>query len=403
MTKKVVVSGSTGQDGSYMIEYLLRNTDNTVIAAVRRTSQAILDNLKGVLDNPRVKIVTLDLCDGEAIRKLVRDERPDYFINFGAQTFVSDSWSHPVAHMNTNAISLIHILEAVREYVPACRVYSAGSSEQWGDVVYSPQDEKHPYRPRSVYGVSKCAAAMLCKVYRESYGLYVVHGILFNHESERRQDYFVTRKITKGVARIAKAIKEDKSFDPIELGNLDAKRDWSHAEDFVDGVWRMLHQEEYRSVRTNSHQGSDDPVVSRSILHEYILSSGETHSIREFVEKSFRVVGIQTIWGRQNEIERMMETLLDHNLAVGLRLVNGKPDGENPLVVVNPIFYRPAEVAVLHGDSTLARTELGWSPKVSFDELVRRMVVCDMKECGLLDIWTQDIPGGLAKMSKLGS
>ncbi len=376
MTKKIIVTGATGQDGSYMIEYLLANTSNTIIAAIRRTSQAILSNLKDVLDNPRVKLVTVDLCDGEAVRGLIRDEKPDYFINFGAQTFVADSWKHPVAHMQTNAISLIHILEAVREYVPACRVYSAGSSEELGDVLYSPQDEKHPMRPRSPYGVAKCAARLLCKVYRESYGLYVVHGMLFNHESERRQDYFVSRKITKAVARIARAIKDGKPFGPLELGNLDAKRDWSHAEDFVDGVWRMLNQDEYRAdFPVNAHS---NPLLmwqhDASNAREYILSSGETHTVREFVKKAFAAAGIETYWSSDG--------LTEYAVAWNKPTPN-EMAAPAKLVRINPAFYRPAEVALLLGTSEAARRELGWSPKVSFDDLVNRMVKHDLAAVGL--------------------
>lgn len=350
--KKVIVSGASGQDGSYMIEYLLKHTDNTVIAALRRTSQAILSNLQGVLDNPRVKLVTVDLCDGAAVRSLIQQERPDYFINLGAQTFVSDSWTHPVAHMNTNAISLIYILEAIREYVPACRFYSAGSSEQYGDVHYSPQDEKHPMSPRSIYGVSKCAASHITKVYRESYGLYAVHGVLFNHESPRRQSYFVTRKITMGVARCAANPYQE---HPLELGNLDAQRDWSHARDFVEGIWLMLNQEKPR---------------------EYVLASGETHSVREFVELAFNAAGIGGHWIKGKTPESEMYAL------------PGRQSGDihmspTPIVVINPAFYRPAEVALLHGDPSRARAELGWSPRTSFPELVREMVEHDLALVGI--------------------
>lgn len=365
--KKVIVTGATGQDGSYMIEYLLDNTDNTIIAAVRRTSQAILSNLEKVLNNPRVKFVTMDLCDGEAIRKLIRDEKPDYFINFGAQTFVSDSWHHPVAHMETNAISLIHILEAIREYVPNCRVYSSGSSEQFGDVKYSPQDEKHPMSPRSVYGVSKCAASHLCKVYRESYNMYIVHGILFNHESERRQEYFVTRKITKNVARIYDALNRGLDFEPLELGNLDAKRDWSHAQDFIDGVWRMLNQDKYVT------KTADNPLslLNNSTVGEYVLSSNETHTVREFVEKAFAAANIHGKW--RLGFTPQEETYILPRIGT---------DSFSTLVKINPKFYRPAEVELLHGNSDLARKELGWAPKVTFDDLVQRMVKNDLQKLG---------------------
>lgn len=386
-TKKVIVTGATGQDGSYMIEYLLANTENTIIAAVRRTSQSILSNLTKVLDNPRVKFVTVDLCDGEAMRSLIREEKPDYFINFGAQTFVADSWKNPTAHFQTNAISLIHILEAIREYVPACRFYSAGSSEQWGDVKYSPQDEKHPMSPRSIYGASKCAASHITKIYRESYGMYAIHGILLNHESERRQEYFLTRKVSKGVARIRNALVFGKDFEPIELGNIDAYRDWSHAEDFVDGVWRMLNQDQYGSIKNevidhssffNSSKQESGNKLIKSLLElgwtpkEYVLASNETHTVREFIEKAFAVAGIKGIWwkGLDGKPESE-EYLLSRDGVIATK-------AKVTLVKINPKFYRPADVELLHGDSTLARKELGWAPKNSFDDLVSRMVKHDI-------------------------
>jgi GDPmannose 4,6-dehydratase len=348
--KKVIVTGASGQDGSYMTEYLLKNTKHIIVIVLRRTSQAILSNLTDALANPRVKVADADLTDHEAVRRLIREERPDYFINFAAQTFVADSWANPVAHMQTNAISLIHILEAIREYVPHCHVYSAGSSEQFGNVKYNPQDEKHPLSPRSIYGVSKCTAQLICKVYRESYGLYIVHAILFNHESERRQSYFVSRKISLGVARIAAAIKAGKPFEPIELGNIDSKRDWSHAADFMDGVWRMLNQ-----------QGSPQ---------EYVLASGETHSVREFVELAFTEAGIDGHWFNNDTPEK--EVFVYHKMYPNAIVSGGC------LVCINPKFYRPADVEILWGDSTKARRELGWAPKVTFSELVSRMVKHDL-------------------------
>lgn len=351
--KKIIVTGATGQDGSYMIEYLLENTQDTIIAAMRRTSQAILSNLEAVLGNPRVKLVTMDLNDAHSIESLIRDEKPDFFINLGAQTYVADSWISPAVHMQTNAVSLIHIYEAIRKHVKHCRVYSAGSSEQWGDVKYSPQDENHPMSPRSVYGVTKCAAALLTKVYRESYGLFAIHGILTNHESERRQNYFLTRKVTSGVARIYHAMRTGQSFEPMELGNVNASRDWSHALDFVDGIWKMLNQDKPR---------------------EYVLSSGETHTVREFVEKAFAAADItyQTQW--------VGEGLNEQFITNQCWSVRHKEDGVfKTLVKINPAFYRPAEVELLWGDSSRARIELGWAPKIGFYELVRRMVENDIK------------------------
>lgn len=364
--KKVVISGITGQDGSYMAEYLLEKGYN-IVGAARRTSQLIDSNIKGFINHPNFRLEMMDLCDSNSITELIKNERPDYFINLGAATFVSDSWNVPALHMQANAISLIHILEAVRNYSPLCRVYSAGSSEMWGDVSYSPQDENHPMSPRSMYGVSKVAAKFTCKVYRESYGLYVVHGTLLNHESERRQKYFVTRKITSNVARIKHSIDYGESFRPLELGNLDAKRDWSHAGDFVSGIWMMLNQEEYNKSLKEEFQalkGYSELEKSKWLsknIKEYVLSSNETHSIREFVELSFSEVGIHGEWvkGIRPEDEKYVSKY-------------------GTLVAINPKFYRPADVEALHGNSNLIRKQLKWNPQVSFKELVKKMVQHDI-------------------------
>lgn len=227
--------------------------------------------------------------------------------------------------------------------------FSGNSSEEFGDVIYSPQDINHPIRPRSPYGASKTAARHLVKVYRDSYNLYAVHGILFNHEGTKRGEEFVTRKISKGVARIYHAIKNNKSFDPIELGNLDAKRDWSDSEDFVDGVWKMLNQNEPK---------------------DYVLSSNETHSIREFVQKAFEAANIQGVWHGNGANEEFSIT----NLMAEMSDIKS-----STLVKINPKYYRPAEVDLLLGDSTPAREELGWKPKISFDSLVSRMVKFDIE------------------------
>jgi GDPmannose 4,6-dehydratase len=346
---KVIVTGATGQDGSYMIDFLLENTQHEIIAAVRRTSQFINGNLKHNLSNPRLKIIHLDLIDPHSITSAIKNEKPDYFINFGAQTFVKDSWNMPALHFSTNATATIHILEAIKNYAPLCRFYSAGSSEEFGDISYSPQDINHPMKARSPYGASKIAARQLVKVYRESYGLYAVHGILFNHESPRRQSYFVTRKITKNVARIYHALKKGSmDFEPLKLGNLNAKRDWSDSKDFVEGVWLMLNQ--------------DKPK-------DYVLSSGETHSIKEFIERAFNEAKIIGIWLNENNPEKIIYAMpvLDDIQYI-------------PLVVVDPEFYRPAEVDLLLGDSSPIREELGWKPKTSFGELVKKMVEHDINE-----------------------
>jgi GDPmannose 4,6-dehydratase len=253
----------------------------------------------------------------------------------------------PLHVMDVNANGVLRCLEAIKNFSPKCRFYSAGSSEQFGDVDYSPQDIKHPMKPRSPYGASKCAAHHLVKVYRESYDLYAVHGILFNHEGTKRGEEFVTRKITKGVARIHHKLKNGcQEFDPISLGNIYAKRDWSDSEDFVDGVWLMLNEQK-------------EPK-------DYVLASGETHTIKEFVEKSFGYAGIKGHWV---EVEDSPEQT---------RYIHDCDDRYYDLVVINPEFYRPAEVELLLGDSTPIRKEVGWKPKSTFDGLVKKMVKHDI-------------------------
>ena len=374
--KKVLVTGVSGQDGSYMVDYLLANTPHLVFGMVRRTAKPDLSNLSLSINNPRFQLVVGDLSDTTSIDNVVRQIHPDYLINLAAQSFVKSSWDLPEQTLDVTGIGVVRVLEAVRKHVPHCRVYSAGSSQQWGDVPYSPQDEKHPMRPRSPYGCAKCLASHIVKVYRESYNLYAVHAILANHESERRGIEFVTRKITLGVARIAKAIRDGVPFEPLELGSLDAKRDWSHAEDFVDGIWRMINQEQHRQdwpVWTDTH-GTTKEIMVLNHLREYVLASGETHTVRSFVEKAFEIAGIKGLWSGEGAAEVYIRTREYPKALVG----------GGCLVSINPAYYRPAEVELLLGDATRAKTELGWSPKVSFDELVKRMVENDLRNAGVL-------------------
>jgi len=346
--KKILITGILGQDGANMAEYLLKNTDYKIFGMMRRSSNPNLTNIKAFKDNPKFKLEFLDLSDSNSIETVVKEIQPDYFINFAANSFVGISWKMPEQVMDVNALGVLRCLEAIKKFKPDCRFYSAGSSEEWGNVDYSPQDIKHPIKPRSPYGASKAAARHIVKVYRESYNLYAVHGILFNHEGTKRGEEFVTRKISKGVARIYHSILNSKNVYPIELGNLDAKRDWSDSRDFVEGVWLML----------NQHHPKD-----------YILSSGEAHSIREFVEKSFLCAGLEGFWEGSKEEEKYY--LLG---CTREKIAKFEPC----LVKINKEFYRPAEVDLLLGDSSPIRRELGWSPKISFDELVRSMVEFDI-------------------------
>ncbi len=341
--KKVIITGVTGQDGSFMADYLLKNTEHTIIAGIRRLSVKNHDNISHLVHHPRFRLIDLDITDSVNVEDVIAREKPDYFINFAANSFVGVSWTQPANHMNTNAMAVMYQLEAIRKHCPKCHYYNAGSSEEFGDVLYSPQAELHPLRPRSPYGVSKASARHMVKVWRDSYNLFAIQGWLFNHEGTRRGEEFVTRKITKNVARIQKEYPIG-DFKPIELGNVDAKRDWSDAEDFVHGVWLMLNQESPK---------------------EYVLSSDETHSIREFVEEAFNFAGFAKEKCRWEGYS-----------------VNEKYYHEDQILVqISPAFYRPAEVDLLLGDSDLARRELGWSPKTNFLGLVRKMVANDMKSC----------------------
>lgn len=364
----VMITGVTGQDGSHMADLLLRTTTHNIVGGARRLAVDNHKNIQHLEGNPRFNIVNFDLSDTHAIDQILQEVRPSYFINLAAQTFVKASWDFPVQTWEVNTTGVLHILEAIRQYVPSCRFYNAGSSEEFGDVVYSPQDEKHPMRPRSPYAASKAGARQIVKVYRESYNLFAIQSWLFNHEGTRRGKEFVSRKITSNVVRIYQEIKAGlgSPIMPLELGNLSAKRDWSDAEDLVPAIWLM---------------------VNNSEPAEYVVSSGENHSIREFVEFAFEGVGIKGRWVGEGENEQFVT-----NIYEGVDTV---------LVRVNPAFYRPAEVADLLGDSSKIRRELNWRPQTDFQHLVAKMVHCDMAEAGLSeDFFNLHVKIGVKKSAK---
>jgi len=347
MSKKVLITGVTGQDGSYMADFLLESTNYEIYGMVRRASTNNYHNIKHLLNNNRFKLMTGDLTDSQSIDNIVKEVLPDYFINLAAQSFVGASWQIPEQTFEIDAMGVIRCLEAIRKHAPKCRFYNAGSSEELGNVDYSPQDENHPLKPRSPYGAAKAAARHLVKVYRESYDLFAIQGLLYNHESPRRGEEFVTRKITKAIARIKKALDYGYEFEPLELGNIDAKRDWSHAKDFVQGIWTMLNQ---------------------SSPKEYLLASGETHTVREFVEKAFLYAGIKGRWVFTGDLNN---TLPENEVF--------KKDSGEILMKINSVFYRPAEVDLLLGDSSKAKNDLKWNPKITFENLIKEMVENDLK------------------------
>jgi GDPmannose 4,6-dehydratase len=337
--KKVIVTGVTGQDGSHMVDYLLKNTDYSIYGTARRLSVKNHENILHLEDEPRFKLINMDLNDAHSIRDVVIDTQPDYFINFAAQSFVAGSWDYPIQTWITDADSVLHILESIRRFAPECRFYNAGSSEEFGDVIKTPQDESHPLLPQSPYGAAKCGARHLVRVYRESYKLFAVQGWLFNHEGVRRGLEFVTRKITHRVACIKKSLNNNLTPKPLELGNIEAKRDWSDAEDFMEGVWLMLNQ--------------DSPK-------EYVLASGEMHSIREFLTSCLKEASIEWEATGNGKDEVFKEKSTGHII-----------------FKVNPKFYRPAEVHKLCGDPSLAEKELGWTRKTDFRGLVKKMYGSD--------------------------
>lgn len=352
-TKCVIVTGVTGQDGSHMVDYLLKNTDYIIFGGVRRLSINNHSNIKHVKSD-RFHLINFDLNDSNNINKIIEKIQPDYFINFAAQSFVACSWDFVKITWDTNCTSVIDILESIKMYKPSCRLYQAGSSEEFGNVDYSPQDENHPLKPRSPYGASKVASRQIIKVYRESYNLYAIQGWLFNHEGTRRGEDFVTRKITKHVAYIHSSIKNNKLFKPIELGNIYAQRDWSDSEDFVDGVWKMLNQDIYNK----NYSG---------IPSEYVFSSNETHTIKEFIEIAFKNINIVGYWKNDTS----------DNINEKYYYINDNNE-EIILVQINSSFYRVAEVDLLLGNSNKARSELTWLPKVSFTQLIEKMVKNDI-------------------------
>jgi GDPmannose 4,6-dehydratase len=312
--RKAFITGITGQDGSYLAEILLEK-DYEVYGMVRRSStfnRSRIDHLYG-----RLELVYGDLGDGSSLNQLMRTIRPDEVYNLGAQSHVRVSFDMPEYTADVVALGTLRLLDAIREGDLRCRFYQASSSEMFGKVHEVPQNEKTEFHPRSPYAVGKLFAHWITRNYREAYGMYAVNGILFNHESPRRAESFVTRKITVAIGGILRGEQKE-----LRLGNLEAKRDWGYALDYMEGAWRMLQQDE-----------PDD----------YVLATGQTHSVQEFLEAAFTYAGLD--W--------------------------------RDYVKIDPRYFRPAEVDLLVGDFSKAKEKLGWEPTVRFDELVRMMVDAD--------------------------
>ncbi len=330
--KNALITGITGQDGSYLAELLLEKGYN-VYGIMRRKSVVDYGNVDHIKD--KIRFIYGDMTDLISLINAMKISQADEVYNLAAQSFVSTSWEQPLATAEIDAIGVTNMLEAIRTVKPSAHFYQASTSEMFGLVQEMPQTEKTPFYPRSPYGVAKLYGHWITKNYRESYGLYACSGILFNHESERRGKEFVTRKITDAVARIKQGLQEY-----VELGNMDAKRDWGHSKDYVRAMWLMLQQEE-----------PDD----------YVIATNETRTVREFVETAFSHVGITVQW---------QGTGVDE---IGADAATGKT-----IVKVNRKFFRPAEVEVLLGNPAKAETKLGWRREIPFADLVKRMVENDM-------------------------
>lgn len=317
--KKAFITGITGQDGSYLAEFLL-DKGYQVYGLTRRTSTQNYERIAHIMHNPNLELISGDLIDQNSIASALKDIQPDEFYNLAAQSFVKTSWEQPVLTGEFTALGVTRMLEAVRLVCPTAKFYQASSSEMFGKVQQVPQTETTPFYPRSPYGVAKVYGHWITVNYRESYKMFAVSGILFNHESPRRGLEFVTRKIANGVARVKLGKQEQ-----VELGNLDSKRDWGYAKDYVEAMWLMLQQPE---------------------PEDYVIATGETHSVQEYLEQACLVAGLPD-W----------QTVFQHN----------------------PKFDRPAEVDSLIGDAAKAKAQLSWEPRVRFQELVKIMVEAELE------------------------
>jgi GDPmannose 4,6-dehydratase len=333
--KKALITGITGQDGAYLTKFLF-DKGYVVYGAFRRSAVLNLSGLKYLGVDDKVSYLPLELLEFTNIYRAIEKIQPDEIYNLGAQSFVALSFEEPIFTADVTALGPLRILEAIRAVKPDTKFYQASSSEMFGKVQTIPQNEKTPFYPRSPYAASKLFAHWITVNYRESYGIFACSGVLFNHESPLRGLEFITRKVTYGIARIKNSLQ-----DKVVLGNLDSKRDWGYAPEYVEAMWLMLQQK--------------DP-------DDYVVATGETHSIREFAEHAFRYAGFDIVW-KGKAIEEK-----------GIDKKTGKT-----LIEVSPEFFRPAEVDILLGDYSKAKERLNWQPRTKFPDLVSIMMDADIK------------------------
>lgn len=334
--RKALITGITGQDGSYLAELLL-SKNYIVHGIIRRSSSFNTERIDHIYQDPHESNKTLflhygDVTDSLSIDRIIQEVLPDEIYHLGAQSHVHVSFDVPGYTAQTDAVGTLNMLEAMKNHVPDAKFYNAATSELFGKVLETPQKETTPFNPRSPYGVAKLYAYHIIKNYRESYDMFCVNGILFNHESERRGSTFVTKKITEGL------VKYLKDGTPFYLGNIEAKRDWGYAPDFVEGMWRMLQQ--------------DEP-------EDFVLATGETHTIREFINECLRYIPNKFAWIKAPDKDT--DILWDR-------------ENERIVIGIDEKYYRPAEVDLLLGDPSKAKEKLGWEPKTKFKDLVKRMM-----------------------------
>ncbi len=372
MPKSIIITGVNGQLGQFLVKYLQENQpDVKIIGTVRHKSY---DKQEYIFDSSTITWELMDLSDVHSIDNLIIKYKPDYFVNTSANAFVGDSWKIPVQHLEQNCIGVLHQLEAIRKHSPNTRYFNMGTSEEFGNNVNDGklQGEDTKIDPKSPYGASKAAARYLISIYRKSYNLYAIQNWTFNFESELRGEKYVTKKVTQGVARIKKALDNNLPFEPIELGNLDSVRSWQFCGDVADSIWRSLNQdiynEEIKKHKDNDlNNGISHPTIfDVPYIKEYVVSSTESHTIRELVEEAFKCARIDGYWTYKPD---------DRNISEQFQLLNSI----KVLVKINPKYFRPLDVTFLNGDSSLIQKELGWKPTLTFKELIKRMVDWDLK------------------------
>lgn len=356
MSKSIIITGINGQLSQFLTKYLQENVPELQIIGTLRHKSARKETY--IFDTNRVTFDLMELSDHVSIENLIQKYKPDYFVNTAANAFVAESWALPMQHLQLNSAGVLCQLEAIRKHSPQTRYINMGTSEEFADAQYSPQDEKHPILPKSPYACSKAAARYYTRIYRESYNLYCIQPWVFNFESFLRDYKYLPKKVTLGVARINNAIKNKIPFEPIILGNINSKRAWQAAQDVADAIWRMLNQDDYKDIGPNF-----------SKLSEYVISSEETNSVKTFCELAFKRANIEGVWVGKD---------LDEKFVIPDYINDFIEIKSNVLVSVDKKFFRPNDVNLLLGNPSKIKSELGWKPKYTFNQIINEMVDYDI-------------------------